>query len=246
MIQDKRKIIFISSKQDELSEERNCFRNLIEEDGLLSKMFIAKSFEHDLSGRKESVSEIIKEWVSKSNVYFGIFDRQYSGPTVEEYTIACNDKGLNKEMIIFVRRREKNEREDALNKFLSFIMDPSIGHACLMYVSTEDLLVKAKEALLRYQGRCIEGFVISEEALGKNLDGARHTNFPEKLRRALLQSLGRFMIPNGRKGGYEFFRHDENGVKIDVTWDSLQYESKIPKEIKDFYKERYKKPFDGV
>lgn len=246
MIQDKRKIIFISSKQDELEQERSCCKNLIEKDDLLSKMFIAKSFEHDLSGRKESVFEITKEWVLKSNVYFGIFDREYSGPTVEEYKIACNDRVVKKEMIIFVRKRMKHEREGALNEFLSSAMNPSGGHACLMYVSTEDLLVKAKEALLRYQGRCIEGFVISEEVLGKNLDGARHTNFPEKLRRALLQPLGRFMIPKGRKGVYEFFRYDENGVKIDVTWDSLQYEPKVSKEIKNFYKERYKKPFDGV
>jgi len=246
MNQDKRKIIFISSKQDELEQERNCLRDLIEKDELLSKMFITKSFEHDLLGRKESISEITKEWVLKSDVYFGIFDRKYSEPTAREYEIACNDKVVKKEMIIFVRRRDEHEREGTLNKFLSFIMNPSSGHACVMYISLKDLLKKTKEVLLRYKGRCIEGFLISEEALGKNLEGARHTNFPEKLRRGLLQPLGRFMIPRGRKGVYEFYRYDENGIKVDVTWESLQYERKVSEEIKDFYKKRYKKPFDGV
>jgi hypothetical protein len=207
-------------------------------------MYIAKSFEDDLSGRKESVDKITEEWVLKSDVYLGIFDRRYSEATKREYEITINDKIVKKEVMIFIRRRGDKERDAELNEFLSVVKNTSLGHSCKIYDNLQDLLLKAKEVFLQYQGRCIEGFIISEEVLGKNLEEARHINFPEKLRRGLLQPLGRFMIPRGRKGSYEIYRYDENGVKIDVTWETLQYEKYLSEEKKEFYRKRYLKPFD--
>ena len=244
MNQDKRKIIFISSKQDELAQERKSLRDLINQDELLTKMYIAKSFEDDLSGRKESVDKITEEWVLKSNVYLGIFDRRFSEPTAKEYEVSRNDKIVRKEIMIFICKRDDKERDATLNEFLSVVKNHSSGHSCKIYDNLQDLLLKAKEALLQYQGRCTEGFIISEEVLGKNLDGARHTDFPEKLRRRLLQPLGEFMIPRGRKGIYEIYRYDENGVKIDVTWERLKYEKYLSEDKKEFYRKRYLKPFD--
>ena len=80
MIKNK-KIVFISSRQNELQHLRKQLRELINiKDHMLQNLFVAKSFEMDLSGRKESVSEIVKDWVLKSDVYLGIFDREYSEP----------------------------------------------------------------------------------------------------------------------------------------------------------------------
>ena len=106
MIQDKRKIIFISSKQDELEQERSCLRNLIEKDDLLSKMFIAKLFEHDLSGREESVLEITKEWVLKSNVYFGknakiVVENLHLN--LPKYIIIINSEGISQLFFSIIR-----------------------------------------------------------------------------------------------------------------------------------------------
>ncbi|MEK6564876.1 MAG: DUF4062 domain-containing protein [Candidatus Omnitrophota bacterium] len=242
-----KKIVFISSKQDELQAERIALRNFInQEDKLLPKLFIAKIFEHDLSGRKESVTQITEDWVLKSDVYLGIFDRKHSEPTLKEYKTAVNDKIVKKEIIVFIRSRPDAERDTELNNTLSQIMDIKLGHSCIIYDGLEDLLLKAKNALLKYKGRCVEGFIISEEVLGKNLDKARHTNFPEKLRRKLLQPLGRFMVPKGRKGIYECYVYDENGTKIDVTWSSVKDEPNVSLEIKEFYKQRYQKPFDSI
>ena len=240
-----KKIIFLSSKQDELQATRDRIWNLINlNDEVLPKLFICKSFEHDLSGRKESTDEITKEWVLKSDVYLGIFDSNCSTAVEREYDIAINDKVVKKEIIILVKKSLLNKRSIALNTFLSKIMNPILGHSCKMYHDEADLLKKCKKSLLDYACRCIEGFVISKDFLGPNLDSAKHTNFPEKLRRALLQPIGRVMISRGRKGVYEYYKHDENGTKIDVTWESLQHESNVSTEIKEFYRTRYKKPFD--
>jgi len=239
------KIIFLSSKQDELQANRNQVWNMVNlDDEVLSKLFICKSFEHDLSGRKESTDEITREWVLKSDVYLGIFDIEYSAAVEREYDIAINDKVVKKEIIILVKKYSLKKRNIVLDAFLSRVMDSRLGHSCKIYNDDADLLKKCRESLLDHAGRCIEGFMISTDFLGSKLDGARNTNFPEKLRRALLQPTGRFMISGGRKGVYEYYKYDENGVKIDVTWKSLKEEPNVSAEIKEFYRARYKKSFD--
>jgi len=93
MMRENKKIVFISSRQNELQDIRDQLRDLINtKDDILPKLFVAKTFEVDLAGRKESVSEIVKDWVLKSDVYLGIFDREYSEPSVEEYHLAINDR----------------------------------------------------------------------------------------------------------------------------------------------------------
>jgi hypothetical protein len=241
-MQDK-KVIFISSRQIELQNERNKLRDFINlSDELLPKIFIAKTFEFDLSGRRESVNNITEDWVLKSDIYLGIFDREYSEATLKEYWIAKNDKQVKKEIVIFIKKRNSNERESKLNNFLKDIMDPDIGHACIIFDSIEDLLCRTKQVLIDYYGRKIEGFILSKEFLGENLKGAKNTYFPEKFRRQLLQPIGRFVIWKGRKGIPEYFRYDWNGTKIDVTWDYI--EPSASEEVKEFYRKRYKKPFD--
>lgn len=240
-----KKIVFISSRQNELQHLRKQLRELINtKDHMLQKLFVAKSFEMDLAGRKESVSEIVKDWVLKSDVYLGIFDREYSEPTVEEYHLAINDRFVRKEIIIFVRDRKQVERQPLLNVFLTKIMDPHKGHSCIIYNNQVEFLEKAKSSLIVYYGRSIESFALLKETLGPKLDRARGTNFPESMRRKLLEPMLTYMIPLGRKGVPEYYKFDIHGDKIDVTWDTIIYEPNISQEIKDFYHHRYKKPFD--
>ena len=240
-----KKIIFISSRQKELQIERNSLREMInEKDKRLSEMFIAKTFEHDLAGRKESVKNIIEDCILKSDIYLGIFDKEYSDVVKREYNQAVSDKTVKKEIIIFVRERGKYKRHRKLRKFLRELKNPETGHSCLVYNSIDDLLKKSQKTLLNYAGRMIEGFIISTDIHGPNLDRARMTNFPEKLRRALLQPPGISIIPRGRKGIPEYYRYDENRKKIDVTWRYIKDERNVSNSIKNFYRERYMKLFD--
>ena len=240
-----KRIIFISSRQNELQNERDQLRELINtKDEILPKLFKAYTFEMDLTGRKESVSEIVRDWVLKSDVYLGIFDREFSGPTVEEYYVAIRDKLVSKEIIVFVRERESTERQDALNDFLDQIMHPDKGHSCVIYRGRNDLLANAKRILLAYYRRITESFILSEETLGPKLDGARGTGMPESIRRKLLEPIGRYLVPIGRKGFPEYYKFDVNGDKIDITWQYIIHEPQASKEIIEFYRERYKKPYD--
>ncbi|MCK5706534.1 MAG: hypothetical protein KAI43_02685 [Candidatus Aureabacteria bacterium] len=239
-----KKIIFISSKQNELQSERDQLRDLVNiNDEVLSKLFIAKTFEIDLSGRRETVNHLTEEWVLKSDIYFGVFDKEYSEPTVREYEIAIKDKQVKKEIIIFIKKRKTIEREDELVIFMNKIMNSESGHACIIFDTIENLLYKAKHVLIEYCHRKNEGFIISKEILGENLELAKNTHFPEKLRRQLLQPIGRFAIWKGRKGIPEYYKYDWNGTKIDVTWNYI--EPNASKEVKEFYYKRYNKPFDS-
>lgn len=239
-----KKLIFISSKQNELQAERNALRESINtKDSVLSNMFIAKTFETDLTGRKNPVNHITKEWVLKSDIYLGVFDKEYSEATQKEYEIALKDKQVKKEFIILIRQRDLDERTPELNKLLARILDLEHGHSCIFFNSVEELLDKVKQALLEYSTRNIEGFVISKKVLGPKLEGAKNTNFPEKLRRKLLQPVCRYAIWRGRKGVPEYYIYNWDGIKIDVTWNSI--EPNASDEIKEFYRRRYKKPFDA-
>jgi hypothetical protein len=52
------------------------------------------------------------------------------------------------------------------------------------------------------------------------------------------------MILRGRKNVPEYYKFDENGQKIDITWEFIINEPNIANEIKDFYRERYMKLLD--
>ena len=237
-------IIFISSRQNELQNERDSLRNFINnEDEVLRGLFVAKAFESDLAGRKESVDEMTEDGVLRSDIYLGLFDREYSQPTVVEYETARNDRFVRKEFLICIRERPCDEREERLREFLSVLMDPKTGYSCIMFHDTQDLLAKVKNALLNFLSRTIEEFPITEDFLGPNLDRARSTSMPEKLRRGLLWSLPTYMVHRGRKGVRERYRFDESGNKIDVTWEYIQNQPNISEDIKDFYRKRCLGPF---
>jgi len=240
-----KRIVFISSRQGELQNQRDRLRTFInEDDEVLPKIFNARTFEMDMAGRKESVSAIVKDWVLKSDVYLGIFDKEFSEPTADEYRIAVGDKFVPKEIILFVRERKAEERECALNRFLSGVMHPEHGHACVVYHGLDDLLSKAKHTLVTYYLRSVESFELSEETLGPKLDGARATNMSESVRRKLLEPIGHYMVPRGRMRFPEYYKLDINGDKIDITWEFIIHEPAASKEVVEFYKDRYKKPYD--
>jgi len=75
-------------------------------------------------------------------------------------------------------------------------------------------------------------------------DGARTTHFPESIRRKLLEPIGYYLVPRGRKGFPEYYKFDINGDKIDITWEFIVHESNASNAIREFYRQRYKKQYD--
>lgn len=191
----KKYIVFVSSAQNELRKERQGLWELMTlKDSALIVHISPRMFEFNITGNRNSVEENWQDGVLRSDVYFGIFDRKYSQPTVNEYYLALGDKVVHKEIIIFIRKRWDFLRDKRLGSFLKRIKDSTTGHSCVEYVDQEDLLHKARSFLLSYVMRMKEGCVLSKEFLGPNLDQARQFSLPEKMRRALLQPFGRFMM----------------------------------------------------
>jgi hypothetical protein len=56
--------------------------------------------------------------------------------------------------------------------------------------------------------------------------------------------MGHYLVPRGRKGFPEYYKIDIKGDKIDITWEFIMYEPRAPKDLVEFYRERYKKPYD--
>jgi hypothetical protein len=238
----KRYIVFVSSAQKELRQERQGLWDLMTvKDPALKVHISPRMFEFNVTGNRNSVEENWQDGVLRSDVYLGIFDRKFSQPTVDEYHLALEDKVVHKEMMIFIRKRWNCLRNRRLNDFLRRIKNLKAGHACIEYVDKDDLLSKARWFLLSYVMRMKEGCILSEQFLGPNLDLARQFSLPEKMRRALLQPFGSFMVPKGRRGVPEYYRHDWNGQKIDITWECIKDEPNVSKEIVEYYRSNYKK-----
>jgi hypothetical protein len=88
------RLIFISSVQKELQQERFALRDYICGDALLRKQFDVFLFE-DLPASDRKADDVYLQMVEKCDVYVGIFGNEYGkpnasglSPTEREYKIA--------------------------------------------------------------------------------------------------------------------------------------------------------------
>ena len=104
--------IFISSKTDELAEERRIIKSV-----LSPKVYDVFIFE-DTGARTESASKVYKEEVLNCHIYIGIFKKKYSSATAEEYKLAAEN---NKEILAYVA--DVKRRDPELNRLLQKIRE---------------------------------------------------------------------------------------------------------------------------
>lgn len=237
---NEQELVFMSSRQKELQQIRLGLKIFLEKDAVFKKIFKVVLFEDDLVGRRESPQQLYIEWVKKSDVYVGIFDRDISSAVQEEYGQAVSDKIVKKEIIICVRKPTKSGRNGKLRQFLKKIMDPRSGHSVIEFEALDDLKPKLREALLRYWHRKHETHAIGPAHLGFPKEFPKNSNISEKLRRRLLQPVGRRIKVNKSLGVVESYVYNEDGDLIDVTKDYLGPD--VPKHVQDYYADRYKKP----
>jgi predicted HTH transcriptional regulator len=105
--------IFISSVQNEFSQERNMLYEYLSTDALLGKFFEPFIFEN-LPAKDQKADEAYLSHVKKSDIYLGIFGKNYGyenkdgfSPTENEYNFACKE---NKTRLIFISNHKSNER----------------------------------------------------------------------------------------------------------------------------------------
>jgi len=122
--------VFISSAQKELRTERIAVHEVIAETEILHRYFEVEMFEEfpprGVPAQKEAI-----ERLKLCDVYIGIFDKEYSKPTIEEYEVA---KGEKKYMLIFLKGKDDKERAPRLLELIKEFK----GHKGYIYKRFED------------------------------------------------------------------------------------------------------------
>ena len=101
--------IFISSVQQEFTEERKLLADYIRQDALLGQFFETFIFEKT-SAKDKSAQKVYSEGVEQSDIYLGLLGSQYGyedaegvSPTEREYDIAT---AANKSRLIFIKETD--------------------------------------------------------------------------------------------------------------------------------------------
>lgn len=155
--------IFVSGVQKELKEERFSVKQFISDNILLKDYFEVFLFE-DLSAKSEPAESISLKKVSESDIYLGLFWNEYGrvskgslSATEKEYWKA---KEKDKEILIFVKGRNKTKRDKRLKNLLSKIADNQCGHCYERF----ETIVELKNSLFT----SLIDFLKKEGIIGKN------------------------------------------------------------------------------
>ena len=126
--------IFVSGKEDELSEERKTVLKVIAEMG-----FEGESSENRPASKKTPKDLYIPE-VQKSDIYIGVFGKVFSSPSIDEFDTAVKTLMAP---LIFVKKLE--DREEKIQKFLNKISDKLYYK---IFDDLEDLESKVKKSIV--------------------------------------------------------------------------------------------------
>ena len=129
--------VFISSKQDELEDERAYVKQRLAENGIESFLF-----EVDARTSPASPQDVFLAEVESSDVYVGIFYKQHSHATLAEYERAYS---LGIPCLIYVKDVGKRGRSQTLKAFLSSIRD---RHVYTEFCRITDLDVVCQDVLV--------------------------------------------------------------------------------------------------
>jgi len=128
--------IFVSSTVEELKDSRAVVREAIKHFHFIPLMC------EDWGANTESVRKTYLTEVGACDIYIGIFWKEYSKTTEEEYQEA---KKLGKEILIYVKKEVVEHRDDKLKKLLSEIGNLESGHIYYEYGTVIELREKVIE-----------------------------------------------------------------------------------------------------
>ncbi len=106
--------------------------------------------------------------IINSDLYVGIFDKEYSAPTIEEYETA---RAHNIDIMIYIKRFTVGRREKKLQSFIESISDPDEGHVLCYFDDIMDLKAKLKNDLTCWIARivvCKTNKKLEEDSITEN------------------------------------------------------------------------------
>jgi hypothetical protein len=112
--------VFVSSKMQELAEERQAIKAAL--DDMRIESFV---FEADAGARPRTIEETFLEEVEGADLYIGVFWRGYGRYTIEEYDRAT---ALGMDCLIYEKREAVDgQRDPELAAFLERLGDVEAG-----------------------------------------------------------------------------------------------------------------------
>lgn len=146
MSQQRKKLqVFISSTIDELKDERLIAKECVKQFGFEPAMF------EEWGARSSGLRQTYIDEVMDSDLYVGIFDKEYSAPTIEEYETA---KAHNIDIMIYVKKLAVG-REKKLQTFIESISEPDEGHVLCYFDDIMDLKRKIENDLIYWIARIV-------------------------------------------------------------------------------------------
>lgn len=129
--------VFVSSKMEELAEERLVVREALDE-----LLIDGWAFEYDQNAQARPVEEAFLHAVEEAHLYLGLFWQRYGSATIREYERA---RTRGKDRLIYEKRVDVEGRDEDLQTFLDRI--GSIGGEVTLrhFATTEELRVRVKE-----------------------------------------------------------------------------------------------------
>jgi predicted enzyme related to lactoylglutathione lyase len=141
--------VFISSKMEELSEERRIIERALDE-----MVVDAWVFETTAGAKPESIRETYLKALAESDLYLGIFWKGYGEYTIDDEFMQAKDLGIP--CFIYEKRTELEHRDPKLQEFLDSISGVADGLTIQWYTDPGELHNYVKRdvaAWLRDQAR---------------------------------------------------------------------------------------------
>jgi hypothetical protein len=129
--------IFISSCEKELVDERQIAIATIK------KMGFSPLASEDRPASDEPIEKLNEGRVSKSNIYVGIFGKEYSKPTIDEYYIA-----IDRKIPPLVFRKKEQGIDDELRQFVDRIKSSSSGNTYTEFDHVVEFQKELKKSII--------------------------------------------------------------------------------------------------
>jgi eukaryotic-like serine/threonine-protein kinase len=140
--------IFVSSRMQELAPERVALRAALDQlnlDGWI--------FEMDAGARPEGIQRTYRQEINDSDLYIGVFWRDYGAYTIDEFNYA---KEKNKDCLVYEKRKDiDGQRDPNLQEFLDQIGKVETGITVGRFNTLDELREKVKQDVTSWQARKI-------------------------------------------------------------------------------------------
>jgi len=149
--------VFISSKMQELAQERQSIR-----DALNELEVDAWVFEANAGSRSQSIRQTYLEEIDRSDLYVGLFWKGYGEYTIDEFEYA---REAGKACLIYEKRTDiENQRDAQLQTFLDRLNTVETGLTIRWFNEPEELAEFIKQDVAVWQANIVRKYIAESDS----------------------------------------------------------------------------------